>query len=226
MSDDSIKSLYPFLHGEKKDPRSEQAALLESIRQKAEDSIQTKQRFFEAHAEALIEAAKAIAEVYRNNGRLFTMGNGGSSCDAAHLAVEFQHPVTAGRPALPASNLCVDTAMISAVGNDVGIAHVYLRQIQAHGRAGDGLVGFSTSGNSDNLLKGFRKAKELGLTTIGFAGADGGEMKTSGLVDHCLVVETDSIHRTQEVHVACYHILWDLVHTLLADNRGKLGAKQ
>ena len=154
------------------------------------------------------------------------MGNGGSSCDAAHFAVEFQHPVTTGRPALPAINLTTDTAMISAVANDIGSAHIFVRQLEAHGTTKDGLIGFSTSGNSSNLMNAFEKAKEIGMTTIGLAGGDGGEMKSSRLVDHCLVVETDSIHRVQEVHVATYHILWDLTHTLLADVRGKLGANK
>lgn len=226
MSEDKSKqqlqSLYPFLHGDSKNSASENSALLDSIKQKSQNSIDIKKQFFDKNAQALIEAAKAIAKVYANNGRLFTMGNGGSSCDAAHLAVEFQHPVTTGRPALPAMNLCIDTAMISAVSNDLGVKHIFVRQINAHGRKGDCLVGFSTSGNSENLMHGFRKAKDMGLITIGFAGDNGGDMLKSGLLDHCLVVETDSIHRVQEVHVACYHILWDLVHTLLADNRGLL----
>ena len=85
--------------------------------------------------------ARSIAGVYRNKGRLLTKGNGGSSCDAAHIAVEFQHPVTAGRPALPAENLTADVAVMTAVGNDLGFEHVYLRQIVAHGRPGDGLIG-------------------------------------------------------------------------------------
>ena len=218
-----LQALYPFLHDEQKDADSENAALLESVRQKSQHSLDAKQQFFTSHAQALIETARAVAAVYLNKGRIFTMGNGGSSCDAAHFAVEFQHPVTAGRPALPAMNLCVDTAMLSAVSNDVGIKHVFVRQLEAHAQRQDGIVGFSTSGNSENLMAGYRKARELGLTTIGFAGGDGGEMKISGLLDHCLVIETDSIHRVQEVHVACYHILWDLVHTLLADKRGRLG---
>ena len=223
MTGDELRSLYPFLHGGEKDRAGEQAVLLDSLRQKAGHSLQEKERFFAAHAEALIDAARAVAGVYRGGGRMFSMGNGGSSCDAAHFAVEFQHPVTAGRPALPAMNLCMDSAMLTAVGNDVGVSHVFLRQLEAHGRAGDGVMGFSTSGNSENLLAAYRKAKALGLVTLGLAGGDGGEMRASGLVDHCLVVDTDSIHRVQEVHVACYHILWDLVHTLLADHRGKLG---
>ena len=138
------------------------------------------------------------------------------------MTVEFEHPITAGRPALAALNLVADTAMMTAVGNDVGFANVFTRQVIAHGRAGDGLIGISTSGNSENLLNAFAKGKEMGLVTIGLAGGNGGEMKASDAVDHCLVVETDSIHRVQECHVAVYHILWDLVHTLLADERGGL----
>lgn len=224
MGSDKLSSLYPFLHGETRDARSAQAALLESVRQKARHSLDEKTRFFAANEHALIEAARAVAAVYRRGGRMFSMGNGGSSCDAAHFAVEFQHPVTAGRPSLPAMNLCMDMAMLTAVGNDIGVAHVFVRQLEAHARHGDGVVGFSTSGNSANLIAGYRKARELGLVTLGLAGGSGGEMQSSGLVDHLLVVDTDSIHRVQEVHVTCYHILWDLVHTLLADHRGKLGA--
>jgi len=224
MSDthSQLKALYPFLHGDKKDAARENTALLESVKQKSEHSLSVKQAFFENNAQAVIDAAQAIAQVYLNQGRMLSMGNGGSSCDASHFAVEFQHPVTAGRPALPAINLVMDTAMMSAVANDVGIKHIYVRQLEAHGQKNDGLFGFSTSGNSENLLAAFDKAKQLGITTFGLAGGNGGEMKTSGLVDHCLVVDTDSIHRVQEVHVATYHILWDLVHTLLADQRGKL----
>ena len=221
----NLESLYPFLHGKRKDAAGENAALLESVRQKALHSIDVKQGFFDANGQAVVDAAKAVAGVYRNGHRMFSMGNGGSSCDASHFAVEFQHPITAGRPALPAINLVMDNAMISAVANDVGIKHIFVRQIDSLADQGDGLVGFSTSGNSENLLEAYRKAKEIGLTTFGFAGGNGGDMKTSGLVDYFLMVETDSIHRVQEVHVATYHILWDLVHTILADDRGMLANK-
>ena len=95
----------------------------------------------------------------------------------------------------------------------------------AQAKRGDGLIGFSTSGNSANLIAAFAQAKEMGLVTIGFSGGNGGKMKTSGVCDHCLVVPTASIHRIQECHVTAYHILWDLVHTLLADSRGSASAK-
>jgi D-sedoheptulose 7-phosphate isomerase len=218
----TLRSLYPFLHGGKPDADRLRSVLLESVRQKSQDSRDVKQRFFATNGEAVVAAAQAIAGVYRGRCRLFSMGNGGSSCDAAHFAVEFQHPVTAGRPALTAINLTADVAMLTAVGNDVGFGHIFVRQLIAQARAGDGVVGFSTSGNSENLLSAFAKAKEIGLVTIGFTGHDGGRIARSGTVDHCLVVESDSIHRIQEAHVAIYHILWDLVHTLLAEDRGAM----
>lgn len=222
--EDELKALYPFLHGKAQDPDKLEAALLLSVADKARDSRETNERFFTEQANVLVAAAKAVAGVYRNGGRLFSMGNGGSSCDASHVAVEFVHPITAGRPALAAINLVADLAFISAVGNDVGFDHVFVRQILAQGRAGDGLVGISTSGNSGNLITAFAKAKEMGIVTIGLAGADGGRMKTAGVVDHCLIVPSTSIHRIQESHVVAYHILWDLVHTLLADDRGSASA--
>ena len=199
--------------------------MLHSVEEKARDSRDTNARFFGEQAATLVAAAKALAGVYRRGGRMFSMGNGGSSCDASHVAVEFVHPITAGRPALAAINLVADLAMISAVGNDVGFEHVFVRQVIAQAKAGDGLIGISTSGNSSNLITAFAKAKEMGLVTIGLAGGDGGKMKSSGVCDYCLVVPTTSIHRIQECHVAAYHILWDLVHTLLADDRGSATTK-
>ncbi len=108
----------------------------------------------------------------------------------------------------------------ATVGNDVGFEHVFVRQIIARGKAGDALIGISTSGNFGNLIAAFAKAREMGLAAIGLAGGDGGKIKTSGVLDHCLVVPTTSIHRIQERRVAAYHFLWDLVRTLLADDRG------
>ena len=219
-----LKSLYPFMSGAHNDGVKLDAALLRSIEEKARDSRETNARVFGEQASILVAAAKALADVYRRGGRLFSMGNGGSSCDASHVAVEFVHPITAGRPALAAINLVADLAMISAVGNDLGFEHVFVRQIIAQGKSGDALIGISTSGNSNNLIAAFIKAKEMGILTLGFAGGDGGKMKAAEIVDHCLIVPTASIHRVQECHVVAYHILWDLVHTLLANERGSSAA--
>jgi D-sedoheptulose 7-phosphate isomerase len=226
MPDNSTNFLYPFLHNERQDASLMDKALLESIKQKAADSIAVKQKFFETNGDLIVAISRAIAECYESGGRLLTMGNGGSSCDASHIAVEFLHPVTAGRPALTAINLVADMAMMTAVGNDVGFAHIFTRQIIAQGKQGDALIGISTSGNSENLINAFAKAKEMNLVTIGLCGGDGGQMKLSKSVDFCLAVPSDSIHRIQECHVAIYHILWDLVHTLLADKRGGINSGQ
>jgi D-sedoheptulose 7-phosphate isomerase len=220
MSSPALASLYPFLHGARQDAASLDAALTRSIADKAADGRDTSARFFAEQGAALLGAAGALARTFAGGGRLFTMGNGGSSCDAAHIAVEFLHPVTAGRPALPAINLTADVAMLSAIGNDLGFEHAYVRPLIALARTGDAVIGVSTSGNAANLIAAFAKAREMGLSTIGLCGGDGGKMRASGLVDHCLVVSSTSIHRIQECHVAAYHILWDLVHTLLADERG------
>ncbi len=221
MTDDPLSQLYPFLHCTPQSPSAMTTALSRAVDAKVTDHATVTSAFFARNGAAIIAAARTIADAYRGGGRLFTMGNGGSSCDAAHLAVEFQHPVTTGRPALTAIDLSADRTMLTAVANDVGFAHVFVRQLIALARPGDCLIGLSTSGNSQNLVRAFQKGREIGLKTIGLAGMSGGEMASLGL-DHCLVVETDSIHRIQEVHVTIYHILWDLVHALLADDRGGL----
>jgi D-sedoheptulose 7-phosphate isomerase len=220
MSQSPLQTLYPFLHGKQQDLDKLDTTLAHSVSVKAADCRAANEAFFAANGQVLVAASHALSRMWQAGGRLLAMGNGGSSCDAAHVAVEFLHPITPGRPALPSVNLGADVAMLSAVGNDVGFDQVFSRQIEAQGRAGDALIGFSTSGNSANLLEGFATARRKGLVTLGFAGGDGGRMKTDGLVDHLLVAETSSVHRVQECHVAGYHILWDLVHTLLADTRG------
>lgn len=221
-----LASFYPFLQPASRDSAHLKSGLLESVRMKSEDSRQVVHTFFDTQSEKVVAVAAAIAGLYQREGRLFTMGNGGSSCDAAHIAVEFLHPVTTGRPALPAVNLAADQAMMTAVGNDVGFDHIFVRQLIAQGKAGDGVIGVSTSGNSVNMMRTFEKAKEMGITTIGLTGGAGGAMATSSFLDHCLIVPTESIHRIQECHVLIYHILWDLVHTLLADHRGASATKK
>lgn len=221
-TDSPLTRLYPHLRDGSVRPVLDDGLLLESARGKAQSSAELKQQFFDQHGEAVVAAAHGIAAIYRAGGRMFSMGNGGSSCDAAHFAVEFTHPVSVGRPSLPALHLADDTAMMTAVGNDVGFEHVYVRRFEALGRPGDGLIAFSTSGNSANLLAGLRKARATGCTTFALIGNTGGEIAASGVVDHCLVVPGDSIHRIQEVHVTIYHVLWDLVHTILAAERGQI----
>ena len=177
-----LEALYPGLKGAAP-VKASRAELLTSVRTKAADSVSTKTAFFASQADALVDMSRGLADAFRRGGRLFTMGNGGSASDAAHVAVEFNHPVTVGRPALPAAHLGADIQLITALGNDVGFDQIFARQVRSLGQAQDALLGLSTSGNSTNLLTAFEAAKRLGMTTMALVGGDGGRCRTSDAVD-------------------------------------------
>jgi D-sedoheptulose 7-phosphate isomerase len=209
------QSFYPFLHEENKKPEELIDELRFSLLEKARESVEVKLRFFEENQDEILRAALVLAETFYRGNKMLICGNGGSATDAQHIAVEFMHPITVGRKALPAICLNNDMAMITAVANDVSFADVFVRQIIALGKKGDALIAISTSGNSENLLHAFETARKMEIATIGFAGSDGGRtqaLKEQGLIDFCFTVPTSSIHRIQESHVALYHIIWDLVH--------------
>jgi D-sedoheptulose 7-phosphate isomerase len=216
--DNFSRSFYPFLHEDQKDPRAIMQELGFSVLEKARESVEVKSKFFADNKDTILSASLRMAKAFHQGRKLLVCGNGGSATDAQHIAVEFMHPITVGRKALPAICLTNDMAMMTAVANDVGFDDVFTRQIIALGNAGDMLLGISTSGNSNNLMHAFATARRMNLTTIGFAGSDGGQMaqiSLGGLLDYCLIVPTASIHRIQETHVALYHIMWDMVHTFL-----------
>ena len=220
--DNFSRAFYPFLHEE----RTSDGKLLEdlgfSLLEKARESAEVKTKFFADNKDAILSASLRMAKAFHRGGKLLVCGNGGSATDAQHIAVEFMHPITVGRKALPAICLTNDMAMMTAVANDVGFEDVFTRQIIALGNEGDVLLAISTSGNSKNLMHAFATARRMRMTTIGFAGSNGGEMAelaAGGLLDFCLTVPTASIHRIQETHVALYHIMWDMVHTFL-QNKG------
>jgi len=216
--EDFSRAFYPFLHEEKQEPEELIEELRFSLMEKARESVEVKSRFFEENKDGILEASLAVAKAFNRGHKLLVCGNGGSATDAQHVAVEFMHPITVGRKALPAICLSNDIAMVTGVANDVGFNDVFTRQIIALGREGDVLLGISTSGNSENLIHAFATARRMNLVTIGFAGNDGGKMNElheKGLLNFCLTAPTSSIHRIQETHVTLYHIMWDMVHTFL-----------
>ncbi len=217
--DDFSRSFYPFLHEEDKQSSPK---LMEELRfsllEKVRESDDVRARFFEANKDVILDASLAIARSFNRGGKLLVCGNGGSATDAQHISVEFMHPITVGRKALPAICLTNDIAMVTAVSNDISFADVFSRQVIALGREGDVILGLSTSGNSENIVRAFETARRMKLATIGYAGGDGGKMAAmhaAGALDFCLTVPTPSIHRIQESHVALYHTTWDIVHTFL-----------
>ncbi|MGD9765537.1 MAG: SIS domain-containing protein [Candidatus Binatia bacterium] len=191
-------------------------SMRDAIARKARESAAIKLQFFADNADLLERCAHAMAGRFRSGGRLWVMGNGGSACDAQHVAVEFMHPIVEKRPPLPATALTVDTATLTAIGNDTDFAHVFLDQLDLLARPEDIALGISTSGASANVNRALQRARELGLLTIGFAGRDGARMPE--LCDHCFTVQSWSIHRVQETHTALLHLLWDLTHVSLGED--------
>ena len=174
-----------------------------------------KSRFFEANAGPLEEVCRRVAEALHTGHQLFVMGNGGSSCDALHVAVEFVHPIIEKRRAFPARALTSDTALLTAISNDADFSQTFAEQLRLFGRAGDVALGISTSGMSANVNYGLETAREMGMLAIAFSGKDGGRSKE--IAEYCLTVPSFSIHRIQEVHTTLLHVLWDMVHVMLGE---------
>jgi D-sedoheptulose 7-phosphate isomerase len=207
--------LYPFLDNQEQGSVS---AVLEDIRvstlQKAAEVATMRQNFFDSQGNELVLAAKSIAASFQKGGQLLTMGNGGSATDAQDMTADFLNPPDGFQP-LPAISLTNDIGVLTAVGNDVGFDNVYTRQVIAFGRSGDILIGFSTSGQSPNLIAAFEQAKKMALLTIGITGYDGGRMAKQDL-DYCFIVHSSYVPRIQEVHATIYHTLWTLAHEILS----------
>lgn len=187
----------------------------ESILRKVDESARVTGAFFAQQADAIEACARAVAARLQAGGRLFTFGNGGSACDAQHLAVEFSHPIIEKRRALPAMSLSADPVTLTAIGNDTDFARVFADPLRLHGRPGDVALGISTSGRSGSVVRALQVARELGLLGVALAGKDGGRLPA--LADHCFVVPSHSIHRIQEAHGVLLHVLWDMVHVALGE---------
>lgn len=198
--------LYPMLDGQERDAPALLADLSRSAAAKAVESAQVRVATLGSLSAQLDAAADAMADAFAAGGRLFCFGNGGSATDAAGLAALFSHPAR-GR-SLPARSLVADTAVLTALANDIGVEVLFARQLIAHARPGDIALGLSTSGGSSNVLKAFAEARGRGLLTVGLAGYGGGAMRTCGDVEHCLAVDAQSVHRTQETQSAVAHALW------------------
>jgi len=150
-----------------------------------------------------------MAASFANGGRLFAFGNGGSATDAEGTVQLFCDPPYG--QALPALSLVDDQAVLTALANDVGYDLAFSRQLIAHAHAGDIAIGFSTSGDSVNMLRAFEEASRRGLLTIGLCGYEKAAMARSDAVEYCLVVHSESVHRIQESHDALLFELWTIV---------------
>jgi D-sedoheptulose 7-phosphate isomerase len=175
------------------------------------ESADTKQKIASECVSDIIKAIDIVIEAFNNKKKILLCGNGGSAADAQHLATEFVIRLNPKikRPGLAAIALTADTTLLTAGANDIGYDNVFARSVEALGAAGDVLIGLSTSGNSASVNNAFRKAKDMGMKTIGFLGKDGGASKE--LVDLAIIVPSNDTQRIQEGHITIGHIVFQEV---------------
>jgi D-sedoheptulose 7-phosphate isomerase len=155
------------------------------------------------------ELARRLIEAFDGDGRVYTCGNGGSAADAQHLAGELVGRYRRERRPLPATALSVDPSVVTCIGNDYSFEDVFARQVRALARAGDVVIGFTTSGRSANVVRALAAARELGATTALFAGGDG-----APALDHAdipLLVPSSTTARVQEMHLLLLHLVIEQV---------------
>jgi D-sedoheptulose 7-phosphate isomerase len=175
------------------------------------ETSRTAARTADACAEEILVAAAAIVESVRRGGKLLICGNGGSAGDAQHLATEFVSTLTVDRrrAAIPAIALTTDTSLLTAVANDYGFEGVFARQVEALGREGDVLLGISTSGSSENVVRALDQGRSQGLRTIALTGGSGG--KLGPLADIEIRVPSSETSHIQEAHIAVGQLIAFLV---------------
>jgi D-sedoheptulose 7-phosphate isomerase len=187
--------LYPFL--------AEQETDLQAVLDDVSRSALAKARETQALRESTVAGAPlaAVAAALAGAERILTFGNGGSATDAADAAVDF---AARGRPAL---DLCQTSAILTAIANDIGPEAMLVRQLIAHGKPGDVLLVFSTSGQSESVLDGLAEARRRAIPTIALVGYDGGTIARDGLADHVVVTPSQHIPRIQEAQATISHLL-------------------
>ena len=211
----SVESLYPYLFAGSDSLEAVSGEVCRSIREKALEIVAIRDRLAGEFDTRLTACARALALRFQRGGRIFAFGNGGGASDAQAVARLFLDP-SAGLP-LPAQALTADGGVVTALSNGAGFSEVFARQIAAFAEPCDIAVGLSTSGNSDNVLRGLEEAARRRLLTVGFAGSTGGRMAESDCIDHLFVVPSLSVHRIQEAQTTLYHVMWELTQRALTE---------
>lgn len=161
-----------------------------------------------SQVEKCVKFSQILIEAYKKGATVFSCGNGGSHCDAMHFAEELTGRYRKDRRPLGALALG-DASHVTCVSNDYGFEFIFSRQVEGLGRAGDVLIGISTSGNSKNVINAIESAKKKGMKTIALLGRDGGQIK--GMVDLALVVPAQTSDRIQEMHIKIIHTVIETV---------------
>ena len=188
------------------------------VREYLLESASVQQKVSDSCVESILAAGNLIADSFRSGGKLLLCGNGGSAADCQHMATELVSRLTADfvRPGLPAIALTTDTSFLTAYANDTGFKGVFERQVQALGNPGDVLVGISTSGNSENVIRAVEAARGSKIHVIALTGISG---RLGEMADVAISVPSTNTQFVQESHLAIEHILCELVE------RAVFGAK-
>lgn len=188
--------------------------ILHSIRGALLEAQDTLNRFIgnPENIATIAETAEMMRDVFEQEGRIFTCGNGGSLCDAVHFAEECTGKFRSDRKPLPAIALG-DAGHITCTANDFGFAEIFARPLLALGHPGDLLIVLSTSGNSENVVRAAVAAKSRGMQVFGLLGGDGGDLKQH--CDICLIAPGNTADRIQEIHIKVLHILIEHIERLM-----------
>jgi D-sedoheptulose 7-phosphate isomerase len=175
------------------------------------ESAETKQKILQHCKDDILKAVDILTNTFKNNNKLLLCGNGGSAADCQHIATELvirlSHHIK--RPALPAIALTTDSSNLTAGGNDIGFDNIFARSVEGLGNKGDVLLAISTSGNSENVLRAVKKAKEKEIKVISLLGGSGGKLKD--IVDLPVIIPSSNVQRIQEGHITVAHIICELV---------------
>jgi D-sedoheptulose 7-phosphate isomerase len=187
--------------------------LLARLTEAVADARRLMERLVGEQGEAVVAAARLLADTLRGGGKILLFGNGGSAADAQHLAAEFVNRFQVERPPLAALALTTDTSVLTSIANDYAFVEVFAKQVRALGRPGDLAFGLSTSGSSPNVVLALEAARTLGLKTLALSGGDGGPVAAQA--DLAIIAPSRNTPRIQEVHITVGHVLCDLVDYLL-----------
>ena len=183
------------------------------------ESIAVKQKFLDENIDTIIDVSNLIAEALNRGSKLLLFGNGGSACDASHIAAEFVNRFKRERPAFPALALNTDMAVLTSIANDYDYTNIFVRQLKAFAQDGDVVIAISTSGNSPNVLKAVEAARVKKLKTIAFTGAKGD--KLASISDYVFAVPSVNTPRVQETHITLGHVLCQMVEEILFESHRK-----
>jgi len=171
---------------------------------------------------SIAQASAMCLHALKGGNKLLFFGNGGSAAAAQHIAADFVGRFAFDRPALPALALSVNSSCLTAISNDYGFDQVFSRQLEALARQGDVAIGFSTSGNSPNVLRAISTAKKMGLHTIALTGNPGGKLRRAPDLDVCICAPSSETPRIQECHILMGHIISELVEQELFHAQGRV----